>query len=130
LNLSLVIAELEEQLRYATETDNDYANQLKLSIKILNKYHKEDIMNELTLSGLLRLGHSDYAKNCADYMVVLVAGPTPEPEIIINPSENFSEKLAYYEGAYNEDLTLKNNPSIKIVGYNFCTRQDLVDAYL
>lgn len=87
-------------------------------------------MNEMTLSGLLRMGESHYTKNCAEYLIVLVAGPTPEPEIIINPMENAENKLAYYAKAYNEDLTLKANPSIKIVGYNFCTRQDLVDAYL
>ena len=125
-----VIAELEEQLRFAVGNDNDYALQLQSAIKILRKYNKEDVMNELTLSGLLNMGVSQFTKNCADYMVVLVAGPTPEPEIIVNCRENIAEKLAYYERAYNEDLTVKANPSIKIVGYNFCTRQDLVDYYL
>lgn len=87
-------------------------------------------MNEMTLSGFLRAGDSHYAKNCADYMVVLVEGTTPVPELIVNPVENFETKLAYYARAYNEDLTLKNNPAIKITAYNFVTRQDLVDYYL
>ncbi|MDF2844808.1 MAG: hypothetical protein K0R00_3234 [Herbinix sp.] len=39
-----------------------------------------------------------------------------KPEIIINPSENFKPKLEYYQGAYEEDLTLKKAKGIKIVG--------------
>lgn len=30
----------------------------------------------------------------------------PAPEIIINPAENFNQKLKYYLGAYNEDMEL------------------------
>ena len=41
----------------------------------------------------------------------------PEPEIIINKSPNFDEKLAYYKKAYNEDLTLKAFNGIKIIGF-------------
>ncbi|WP_294376922.1 hypothetical protein [uncultured Clostridium sp.] len=40
----------------------------------------------------------------------------PKPEIIINPSENFSKKLEYYKNSYNEDLTLKAFDGIKIIG--------------
>lgn len=87
-------------------------------------------MKELTLSGFLREGRSNWAATGADYMVVLVEGTTPVPEIIINGEANFETKLAYYERAYNEDLTLKNNPAIKITDYNFVTRQELVDYYL
>lgn len=39
-----------------------------------------------------------------------------EPEIIINPKENFESKLEYYKKAYNEDLTLKTFNGIKIIG--------------
>ena len=42
-----------------------------------------------------------------------------EPEVIINPSTNFDEKLKYYKTAYNEDLTLKANNSIKIVDFTY-----------
>lgn len=87
-------------------------------------------MNEMTLSAFLRMSESHYAKNCADYMVVTVEGTTPVPELIVNAPENFETKMAYYSRAYNEDLTLKNNPAIKITTYNFVTRQDLVDYYL
>ena len=40
-------------------------------------------------------------------------------EIIINESENFDSKLAYYKKAYNEDLTLKAFNGIKIIGFTF-----------
>lgn len=41
------------------------------------------------------------------------------PETIINPTENFETKLAYYQKAYNDDLTLKSFNGIKIVGFTY-----------
>jgi hypothetical protein len=87
-------------------------------------------MNEMTLSGLLRAGNSDWATYGADFLVVWVEGATPAPEVIVNTPINFEAKLEYYSRAYNEDLTLKANPKIKIVGYNFVTRAELVNEYL
>ena len=43
----------------------------------------------------------------------------PKSEIIINQNENFDKKLDYYRNAYNENLTLKNNSGIKIVGFTY-----------
>lgn len=43
----------------------------------------------------------------------------PEPEIIWNPKVNFAFKKKYYQKAYNENLELKNNKLIKIVGIQF-----------
>ena len=43
----------------------------------------------------------------------------PKAEIIINENENFDSKFAYYEKAYNEDLTLKTFSGIKIVGFTY-----------
>lgn len=43
----------------------------------------------------------------------------PEPEIIWNPKENFAFKKQYYQKSYNENLELKNNKLIKIVGAKF-----------
>jgi hypothetical protein len=37
-----------------------------------------------------------------------------KPEVIINTRENFDEKLAYYQKAYNDDLTLKAFNGIRI----------------
>ena len=42
-----------------------------------------------------------------------------KPEIIINESENFDSKLAYYKKAYNEDLTFKAFNGVKIAGFTF-----------
>ncbi|MEG0728200.1 MAG: hypothetical protein RR420_01120 [Anaerovoracaceae bacterium] len=38
-------------------------------------------------------------------------------EIIINPKENFADKLKYYMEAYDDDLVLKNCNKIKIVSF-------------
>lgn len=83
-------------------------------------------MNEMTLSGLIRLGTSEYAKEDANWMVIKVKAFDNEPEIIINPKGNFDSKLQYYSQAYSEDLTLKNNPNIKIVDFDFI--EDIQDA--
>lgn len=41
----------------------------------------------------------------------------PRPEVIINQTANFEAKLEYYQNAYNDDLTLRSYPAIKITGY-------------
>lgn len=87
-------------------------------------------MNEMTLSGLLRMGNSGYATNDANWMVVVIEGVGPAPEIIINNKLNFTTKLDYYAKAYNEDLTLKANPSIKIIQYNFIKEGNHVLSYI
>ena len=76
-------------------------------------------MNEMTLRGLLNYGSSDYVKQDAQWLIIEVEVEGNKPEIIINPKDNFEAKLAYYKNAYNEDLTLKANPKIKIVRYDF-----------
>ena len=53
------------------------------------------------------------------FMVVKIETEgNPAPEIIINSSENFGQKLAYYRNAYNDDLELItakiNGKTIKI----------------
>lgn len=53
-----------------------------------------------------------------------------EPEIIINPRDNFEEKLEYYKKSYNNDLILKACKDIKITnfiyGESFAEIQDLL----
>jgi hypothetical protein len=53
-----------------------------------------------------------------------------KPELIINESENFDSKLAYYKKAYNEDLTLKTFSGIRIIGYSFGSSLNDVYDYL
>lgn len=82
-----------------------------------------------TLQGLLSLGNSSYAKENANFMMVMVSVNGGDPEIIINPKTNFKAKLEYYAKAYNDDLTLKANPNIKIVYYDcFATANQLVNT--
>lgn len=82
-------------------------------------------MNEMTLKALLAQGKSYFAECEADYLVVWVTGNATQPEMIVNPVENFKEKLDYYAKAYNEDLTLKANPKISIKHYAFLTKEEL-----
>lgn len=39
----------------------------------------------------------------------------PKPEVIVNSSKNFEEKLKYYESAYNDNLELNTFNKIRIV---------------
>ena len=42
-----------------------------------------------------------------EFMIVKIETEgNPGPEIIVNPSENFSAKLSYYDKAYNDDMEL------------------------
>jgi hypothetical protein len=76
-------------------------------------------MNEMTLEGLLRQGYSEYGRNIAKLLILEVSVNDAYPELIINHKVNFESKLNYIRNAYNEDLSLKANPDIKIVGYYF-----------
>lgn len=71
-----------------------------------------------TLSSLLNASKTYHVQD-AEYLVVIIEGNAPAPEIIVNPKKNFKSKLEYYEKAYNEDLTLKNNTDIRITGFYF-----------
>ena len=85
-------------------------------------------MKDRTLQGFLRLYNSQHGK-ASDYMMVQVQVDDQEPELIINTRANFEEKMAYYAQAYDEDLTLKANPSVKIVDFDFFLNYvDLMEA--
>ena len=43
----------------------------------------------------------------------------PTAEIVIDKKENFWKKLEYYKNAYDEDLSLKANSGIRIVGFTY-----------
>lgn len=74
---------------------------------------------------LLHDGKVFLYQNETGYMMVWIIVDDNLPEIIINPYANIPGKLAYYEYAYNDDLTLKANNSIKIIKYDFVERVDL-----
>lgn len=52
-----------------------------------------------------------------NFMVVKIETEgNPAPEIIINPAENFEQKIRYYLGAYNDNMELiKAKESGKII---------------
>jgi hypothetical protein len=76
-------------------------------------------MNEMTLKGLRRAINSDWARS-SKYAAIAVTIPGEKgTETIINSHKNIKNKMAYWETAYNEDLTSKTNPEVKIVGYSF-----------
>ena len=51
-------------------------------------------------------------------VVVAVKLPTGATELIIN-TEQIESKVQYYMAAYDDELKLKNNSEIQIVGYMF-----------
>lgn len=45
--------------------------------------------------------------HCKAFIVVKIETEgNPGPEVIVNPSENFAAKAAYYDKAYNDDMEL------------------------
>lgn len=83
-------------------------------------------MNEMTLSGFTRSFGSRWAQE-SEWVGVLMELPGQDtPEVIINKAEAFQTKLAYYQSAYNEDLTHKRSPGVKIIGWAFGSNWDEV----
>ena len=85
-------------------------------------------LNKKDLGGIIVIKTMEQLENCfkvakekgLPYVGVQISMPDLlKPEVIINPAVNFDAKLEYYKKAYNEDLTLKSFPSIKIVGFGF-----------
>ena len=66
----------------------------------------------------------------ARYIGVKVkAAGSSQPEIIINPKENFDEKLKYYMSAYDDDLILIPADLILLKNRNFCTHEIIFHFY-
>lgn len=85
---------------------------------------------ELTLAALRSALNTEFTKHEADFLVLTIRGNvTKEPELIINPRANFEEKINYLMEAYNEDLTMRKNPSIHITDYQFLSREQLKDYF-
>ncbi|QIW88792.1 hypothetical protein P59_195 [Bacillus phage P59] len=131
--MELVVRELREQLIYAEDQDEEYAEELKRAIAILNPEEEEEMSKEFpipenTMANLQSELNTDFAKHDADYLVLKVMNnESKDPEYIINPRSNFETKLQYLEKAYNDDLTLRNNPTIRIVEFHFFTKDQLKD---
>lgn len=76
----------------------------------------ENAINMIKLVEFFEIAEEKEAK----YVGVLVSMPGfTAPEVIINSSVNFEEKLNYYKRAYNVDLTLKTFSGIRIIGATY-----------
>jgi len=53
-----------------------------------------------------------------------------EPEVIINPFNNFDAKLEYYKKAYNDNLILKTFNGIKIIDFTAGDDFNEIEEYL
>jgi hypothetical protein len=92
------------------------------------KQRGKQTMNKSPLTQLIEYGNSDVVRQECNYLIVEVEAGTNAPEVIVNPKENFAAKLEYYAKAYNDDLTLKANPNIKIIRWVFV--DSLLDYFL
>lgn len=87
-------------------------------------------MRELTLSDLLN-GFKIAKEEEFKFMAVKISMQGfDKPEIIINSKENFETKAAYYQKAYNEDLTLKTFNGIKIENFAYANSFDDIQTVL
>ncbi|MNP06400.1 hypothetical protein D3C76_983810 [compost metagenome] len=76
-------------------------------------------MNDMTIQGLVNVFQSEWARQSRFVGIVVQLPDLEQPEVIINPKENFEAKLAYYQKTYGEDLVMVHNANIKIIGYAF-----------
>jgi hypothetical protein len=88
----------------------------------------------LTLTQLNETFKKAVEDNFKYILVRIVIGLSRE-EFVINPSENFEEKQAYYNHAYNEDLHHKfaGDDDIRITGFvygdSFRELEDRLEIY-
>jgi hypothetical protein len=74
---------------------------------------------EITMNGLKKCFQGAKDKQ-AIYVAVRVTVPDgATTEVIINDYHNIDVKLNYYMKAYNDDLTLKSFPKIKIINFAY-----------
>lgn len=74
---------------------------------------------KLTKIGLTECFLEGVSKD-VQFVGVLIKMPGFEKnELIINPKENASRKLAYYYQTYDENLEHKHAPGIAIVGFGY-----------
>lgn len=61
----------------------------------------------------LKLAFKEAIESNSKFIAVEVMSKNSlKPELIINPRENFKDKLDYYSKAYNDDLSLKSAPDV------------------
>lgn len=73
-------------------------------------------MDELNLTkqDLINMAELAKAKNICLFVEVTIPGQE-ETEVIVNRPSSVDNKVKYYLETYNDDLTHKHNPEIKII---------------
>lgn len=82
-------------------------------------------MQKLTMEILKECFESAKKMNNGIVVIYIEMEGYDDIETIINTRKNFDKKLAYYKKAYNDDLTLKANKGIRIVGFDICDRYEI-----
>lgn len=70
------------------------------------------------------------ANNSQFIAVVVRTKDYPEDEVIINRIENVDAKLEYYIMAYDDDMRLRYNKDIRIIGFTHADSFDEIQADL
>lgn len=75
----------------------------------------------MTIGHLRKVFNRAIAENHSFVAIAVKKGVQHDPEVIVNLTTNFRDKLAYYDQAYKDDcnentLVLKNCPDIQITG--------------
>lgn len=87
--------------------------------------------NKLTLTDLNNQYNDVKEDNYKYFALKINTKGNDKAEIIINSNENFENKIAYINKAYNENLTLKNAPDIiSIEGWVFAQDYDGIEKTL
>lgn len=74
---------------------------------------------DLKMEHLVNTFHAAKDSGARFVAIVIQMEGFQEDEIIVNPSENFESKLAYYQKTYDENLQHKFAPGISITGFTF-----------
>lgn len=122
------LASRGEVLHWVEESKKAVKDIEAFTEKIANHYmvdHNALHRDSVTLTELKRAATHARLNNLDDFLIIKVQGATAEPEIIINPKVNIEEKVNYYMKAYDEDFSLKVNPSIWVSGFAFVQKEDL-----
>lgn len=77
-------------------------------------------MTPLELKNLKISVEAAVEANAKYFGVIVVNGFNNQEELIVNTLDNMQNgKLDYYMNAYNQDLTLKTQPKIRIAGFTY-----------
>ena len=83
----------------------------------IRKFNGTEEKIHMTMSNMKKCFEGAKDKN-KKYIGVKIVTPASS-EVVIVASSDFDAKLAYYEGAYNEELSLFRNKKVYIEGFTY-----------